>query len=78
MPNLKFDFSRHICAAVQSVVRAPSLGGAPHSCGLTYLSKQARGDIGAVTDHPASPYHANISLVDGHQPLPKFIEFLFN
>ena len=35
-----------ICAAGQSLVRAPPLGGAPCPCGLTYLSKPARGDIG--------------------------------
>ena len=46
MPNLKFDFSRHMCAAGQTLVRAPPLGGAPSPCGLTYLSKPARGDIG--------------------------------
>ena len=47
MTNLKFDFSRHICAAGQSLVRALPLGGAPLPCSLTYLSKLARGDIGA-------------------------------
>ena len=47
MPNLKFDFSRHICAADQSQVHALSLGGAPPPCSLTYLSKLVRGDIGA-------------------------------
>ena len=41
MPNFKFDFSCHICAA-----DAP-LGGVPFPSGLTYLSKSARGDIGA-------------------------------
>ena len=46
MPNLKFDFSRHICAAGPSLVRAPPLGGASSPCDLTYLSKPARGDIG--------------------------------
>ena len=47
MPNFKFDFSRHICALGQSLVRAVSLRGAPPPCSLTYLSKLARGDIGA-------------------------------
>ena len=47
MPNLKFDFSRHICAAFQSLVNAPPLGGAPSTCGLTYLTKPARGVIKA-------------------------------
>ena len=46
MPNLKFDFFRHICAAV--VVNASPLGGVPYLCGLTYLSKLARGDMGAT------------------------------
>ena len=47
MPNLKFDFSRHICAAGQSLVRALLLGGAPPLYSLTYLSKLAPvGDIG--------------------------------
>ena len=45
-----------------SLVRAPPLGGVPPACGLTYLSKPARGDIGA--------------LVDGHQQLVKFIELI--
>ena len=45
--NLKLDFSRHIYAADQSVVNAPPLGGAASPCRLTYLSKLARGDIGA-------------------------------
>ena len=46
MPNLKFDFSRHICAAGQSLVHTLPPGGAPPPCSLTYLSKLARGDIG--------------------------------
>ena len=47
MPNLKFDFSLHIiCAVKRSLVRAPPPGGAPSPCGLTYLSKPTRGDIG--------------------------------
>ena len=41
-----FDFSRHIWSAGQSLVRLSPLGGAPSPCGLTYLSKPARGDIG--------------------------------
>ena len=46
MPNFKFDFSRHICAAGQSLVRALPLGGSPPLYSLTYPSKLARGDIG--------------------------------
>ena len=38
MPNLKFDFFRHICAAGQSLVRKLPPGGAPPPCSLTYLS----------------------------------------
>ena len=45
-----------------SLVRALPLGGASPLCGFKYLSKPARGDIGA--------------LVDGHQQLPKFIELI--
>ena len=45
MPNLKFDFARHICAADHGLVNAPPLGGAPSPCSLTYLSKPALGDI---------------------------------
>ena len=67
MPNLKFHFSRYICAAGQSLVRVTPLGGAPSPCSssLTYLSKPARGDIGALerlANHPARFYHSNISL----------------
>ena len=51
MPNLKFDFYRHICAAGQSLVRALPLGGAPLLCGLTYLSKAARGDIRSLLSY---------------------------
>ena len=47
MPNLKFDFFRYIRVAGQSLVGALPLGGAPSPCGLTYLIKSARGDIGA-------------------------------
>ena len=39
MRNLKFDFSRHIYATGQSLVRSLSLGGGPSLCGLMYLSK---------------------------------------
>ena len=35
---MKFDFSRHICAADQSLVRGPPPDGAPPFCDLTYLS----------------------------------------
>ena len=55
MPNFKFDFSRHICAADQSLVNLPPLGGAPSPCSLTYLSKPARGDIGARRRLPRQP-----------------------
>ena len=48
MPNLKFDFSRYVCAGGQSLVRALPLG-APPPCSLTYLSKLFRGDIGRDT-----------------------------
>ena len=71
MRNLKFDFSRHICTAGQSLVRTLPLCGGPLPCGLTYLSKAARGDIAARRLLPRQP---NISLVDGRQQLPKFIE----
>ena len=40
---MKFDFSRHICAAGQSRVRTPPLGDAPPPYCLTYLSKPAWG-----------------------------------
>ena len=46
MPNLKFDFSCHICATRQSLVRTLPLGGASHPCSLTYLSSWPGGDIG--------------------------------
>ena len=49
MPNLNFDFPRHICAASESLVRGPPPGGATPPSGLTYLSKLAREDIGAHT-----------------------------
>ena len=65
MTNLKFDFSRYICAADQSLVRTLPLSGVSLPCGLTYVSKPNRGDIRAperVADHPASLYHSNISL----------------
>ena len=39
MINLKFDFSRHVYGANQSLVNAPPLGGEPSPCGLTYLSR---------------------------------------
>ena len=58
----------------QSLVNAPSLGGAPSPCGLTYLNKPTRGDKVRVIYYPANHYHSNISLVDGHQQVPKFIE----
>ena len=70
MPNLKFDFSRYICTTGQSLVNALPLGGIPSPTGLTYLSKPAQGDIGARP----SRQPLNISLIDGHQQLPKFIE----
>ena len=35
MANLKFDYSLHICAAGQSLVLAPPLGGAPPPCGTS-------------------------------------------
>ena len=60
MPNLKLDFSRHICAAGQSLVNALPLDGAPPPCSLTYLSKLSRRSA------------AHISPVDDHQQLPQF------
>ena len=60
MPNLKINFSRRICAAGQSLVRAMSLGVVPPLCSLVGL----RGYRSA----------AHISSVDGHQQLPNFIE----
>ena len=59
MPNLKFDFSRYICAADQSLVRAPPLGGTPSPSGLTYLCKSDRGDIGA----PKTVYINIVSII---------------
>ena len=57
MPNLKFDFSHHICVVDQSLVNAPPPGGAPPSPGLMYLSKPACGDIyiGARHRPPRQP-----------------------
>ena len=54
MPYLKFDFSCHICAAGQSLVRALPLGGAPLSYGL-YITKPARGAIAAHRRLPRQP-----------------------
>ena len=64
MPNLKFYFSCHICAAGQPSSRAATRRRTP-PCSLTYLSKSDRGDIRAperVADLPASLYHLKISL----------------
>ena len=55
MPNLKFDFSRHICTADQRLVNSPPLGGAPSPYSLTYLSKPAPGDIGTRRLPPRQP-----------------------
>ena len=75
MPNLKFDFSRHICAADQSLVNAPPLGGAPPPCSLTYLSMPARRDTEACRLPPRQPfYHSNISL--SRQDKTRFFKFL--
>ena len=63
MPNLKFNISRHICAAGQRLVRTLPLGDAPLPWGLTYLSKPARGDIGARRTLPRQP----LSL-EHHEP----------
>ena len=40
------SYGASICAAGQSLVHAPPPGGAPSSCGPTYLNKPVRGDIG--------------------------------
>ena len=65
MPNLKFEYSRHIC-----LVHASPLGGEPSRCDLTYLNKPTRGDIEGdyKINKESSPFSKIIS------PFSQFIQ----
>ena len=71
MPNLKFDFSRHICVTDQSSSHAAAKRRT--SSPWPHVPKPARGDIAAHRPLP-NLYHSHMSLLDGRQDLPKFIE----